>query len=59
MAGDVREVEARLSEKTVREAIHSLDLDPERYIAFHDGSPLPDDAQARDGMEIVRVVAGG
>lgn len=36
-----------------------LDLDPERYIAFHDGNPLPDDAPARDGMEILRVVAGG
>lgn len=59
LAGDVREVEAEVEGRTVREVMEALDLDPERFLSFKDGSPLPDDAPAADGMELVRVVAGG
>lgn len=59
MAGEVREVETATSGLTVRELMESLDLDPERFIAVHEGSPLPEDSEARDGIELIRVVAGG
>ncbi|MBS1263577.1 MAG: hypothetical protein MAG715_00760 [Methanonatronarchaeales archaeon] len=39
--------------------MEELDLDPEFFLAFSDGRPLPDDAPAEDGMEIIRVVTGG
>lgn len=46
-------------DSTVREAMRSLELDPERFLAFLDGRPLPDDAPVAEGAEFVRVVAGG
>lgn len=52
-------MEVDVSGRTVREAIEELGLEPEAYLAFEKGRPLPDDAPAPGEMELLKVVVGG